>query len=86
MSLFRKCEAEIARQYLEETEVEVILGGGFGDNEAPCPLPPMGPKGRDRLVEEAQRRGYTVVVDRSDLKRAVQNHPLRLLGLFGQGP
>jgi|Deesub1362A_J573_1020465.scaffolds.fasta_scaffold00055_27 alkaline phosphatase len=82
----RKCEAEIARQYLEETEVEVVLGGGFGDNEAPCPFPPMGSAGRARLLEEAERLGYAVVTDRSDLRRSIQEGTPRILGLFARGP
>jgi len=75
---------EIARQYVEETEVDVILGGGAevwnGDATA----------GQANLVERAEALGYRRVGDGEQLAQA--QHELaaaaggRLLGLFAPGP
>jgi alkaline phosphatase len=36
----RKSEGEIARQFIEETQVDVLLGGGFANNSSNSPFPP----------------------------------------------
>jgi len=83
-------QSEIARQYLEASKVDVILGGGedywypqgnpgaFPDH--PKDDPEEGSKGnRGDLVREAERLGYTYVTDRQELMAA--GGP-KVLGLF----
>ena len=83
-------QSEIARQYLEETEVDVILGGGedwwypAGDPGA-FSDDPM-PSGRERsrgtagdLAARARELGYAYVTDRDGLRST--DSP-KLLGLF----
>ncbi|ACZ43205.1 Alkaline phosphatase [Thermobaculum terrenum ATCC BAA-798] len=83
-------QSEIARQYLESSKVDVILGGGEdywypkGDPGAfpdhPKEDPEEGSKGnRGNLVREAKRLGYTYVTDRQELMAA---RGPKVLGLF----
>jgi len=77
----RNCENEIARQYINKTGVDVILGGGklrFNST-----APDSCGAGGD-FISEAQAKGYTVVYTRDELL-GVQN-PKKLLGLFSEGP
>lgn len=86
----RSDQGEIARQYLEETKPDVILGGGEdywypeGDPGVHPGSAPKDPKaeGQDRnvnLVEKAEKQGYDYVTDAEDLNSA--NGP-KVLGLF----
>jgi alkaline phosphatase len=81
-------QSEIARQYIEETKVDVILGGGEDrwypeGNEGAYPDDPEGGEesrsDRGNLVNRAKRLGYDYVSDPADLGDA--NGP-KLLGLF----
>ena len=85
----RSDHGEIARQYLETTEVDVILGGGeaywypAGDPGA-FPDDPEDPRQASQgtgghLVARACERGYEYVTDADQLRAAVGP---RLLGLF----
>lgn len=86
----RSDQSEIARQYLENTQPDVILGGGedywyptgnpgkFEDQ--PAEDPSEGSKGtQGNLVEKAQKLGYTYVTNGEELKQAKGS---RILGLF----
>ena len=83
-------QSEIARQYLEQSQPDVILGGGedwwlpAGDPgqwpDAPATDPTEGSRGTaGNLVERAQELGYTYVHDAAGLEAARGG---RLLGLF----
>jgi alkaline phosphatase len=63
-------ERTIARQFLEESRVDVIMGGGAERWPA-------------ELVEEARSLGYTTVSDALGLQMASAD---QLLGLFADGP
>ncbi len=82
----RGCEYEIARQYIEETRPDVILGGGldkfvsmgaYDSDPAACPGIDHGD-----LTEAAVREGYTLVSDRIAMETAVTGGAGKLLGLF----
>ncbi len=86
----RRSQDEIARQYLDESKPDVILGGGedwwhpagtpgtFPDN--PAEDPEEASKGtKGDLVERARTLGYTYAGDAQQLQQA--NGP-KLLGLF----
>jgi len=86
----RNQEAEIARQFLEETDLDVILGGGedrwfpVGDPGAYPDNPPEDPtedsNGRlGNLVEHAKELGYQYVSNAEELAAADGD---QLLGLF----
>ncbi|HOV87667.1 MAG TPA: alkaline phosphatase [Syntrophobacteraceae bacterium] len=75
----RKCETEIARQYLRITRPDVLLGGGWS-RFAPAQPDPCGASGD--LLAEARARGYSVVHTESDLRGAVERGASRILGLF----
>ena len=75
----RDCRKEIARQYIEETQVDVLLGGGravfISEESDPCGT------GGD-LLQRAKDKGYVVVSDRKALDRAIAEGTEKLLGLF----
>lgn len=82
---------EIARQYIEETEPDVILGGGendwfplgdegaFEDDPEKVRDDASGDLGSENLIEGAQRAGYEYVSDAGGLSSA---RGPKLLGLF----
>lgn len=84
-------EDEIARQYVEETRPDVILGGGedwwYPEGED-GPLPAGqdddegSRSGEGNLVELAQGAGYEYITDAAGLERA---QGPQLLGLFANG-
>src|SRR3712207_2732107 len=86
----RSEQSEIARQYIEETGVDVLLGGGedywfpksnpgaFPD--APAADPEEGSRSdQGNLVRKAERLGYQYVTDEPSLRDAAGS---KLLGLF----
>ena len=77
----RKSEGEIARQYIEETEVDVLLGGGFANNRSNSPLPP---EDLTALVDSSTNEyGYAYADTLAELESATRSN--RILGLFKQG-
>ncbi len=86
----RAQQSEIARQFLDESKPDVILGGGEdrwlppGDPGAYADNPPKDPSeqsssDRGNLIERAEDLGYEYVSDRDDLRRS---RARKLLGLF----
>jgi len=86
----RSLQSDIAQQYLQDTQPEVILGGGedwwlpagtpgaFADN--PADDPSEASKGtHGDLISQARAQGYQYVTDADQLSRARGD---RLLGLF----
>ena len=78
----RSCETEIARQYVETTGVDVLLGGGLGTFRSPWP-DPCGTMGD--YVARAETLGYRTAFDRGELGDAVAGGARRVLGLFASG-
>lgn len=75
----RRCEPEIARQYLQSSQVDVILGGGYGTFRTTTP-DPCGTQGD--FIADAEQRGYQAVYTAAELEQAVVAGHRRLLGLF----
>jgi alkaline phosphatase len=72
----RGLKRQIARQYLEESKPDVILGGGRRF------WAPAGEEDSEDLTKRAREQGYAYLTDRSALNSA--SGP-RLLGLFAEG-
>ena len=79
----RSCETEIARQYVTETQPDVILGGGRLKFNNPAGDKCLAPG--DNYVEVATALGYTYASTPAELDAAVAAAPEKLLGLFADG-
>ncbi|MBU0481909.1 MAG: alkaline phosphatase [Proteobacteria bacterium] len=84
----RYCGEEIARQYIEETGVDVVLGGGvYATNTKPgrctwgAGLPGTG-MGQEGIITSAINNGYTFVETESTMREAVKDGNLKVLGMF----
>lgn len=77
----RKCEEEIARQFIEK-EIDVLLGGGIAANRSSCKLPHSEGNWLEALLADAEIRGYRIVDTKSGMNQAVAEHAGKLLGLF----
>ena len=78
----RNCENEIARQYIEVTRPDVLLGGGLGKFRS-ITADVCGTAGD--FVSEAQSAGYTYVDTKAALDSAAAQGKNRVLGLFASG-
>lgn len=78
----RTCENEIARQYIQVTKPDVLLGGGKGKFNSST-LDACGTSGN--FLEEAQANGYTLVYTKSEMEIAASAGVKKLLGLFNSG-
>jgi len=78
----RNCEHEIARQYVQVTGVDVLLGSGVGKFRS-TEADPCGTKGD--FIGEAQGKGWAVAFDTSGMDAAVARGGRKILGLFGDG-
>ncbi|MFD0050553.1 alkaline phosphatase [Actinomycetes bacterium NPDC127524] len=86
----RSKQSDIAKQYLENSKVDILLGGGedfwypagnagsYEDHPAKD-LSEQSKGTQGNLVEEAKKRGYKYVTNANELKRAKNG---KLLGLF----
>ena len=70
---------EIARQYIEVTGVDVMLGGGVAKFNSTAP-DKCGTSGN--FIVEAEQKGYPVVYTKAGMDSAVANKTRKLLGLF----
>ena len=75
----RRCENEIARQYVQVTNPDVILGGGKEKFDSFKP-DPCGTSGS--LLLEAKTNGYDLAYDKVEMEAAVSKRVTKLLGLF----
>lgn len=86
----RRCGAEIARQFITASRVDVVLGGGVYKTAPHCAVYPesFAPADKRRyIIDLAQANGYAVVTDAAGLDQAVMKGDRKLLGLFEQnGP
>lgn len=85
----RRCGAEIARQYVLETNVDVILGGGMYTTSGICSNYAEsyawlddGDLGRPELIATALAKGYTFVDTKTALHGAISGGALKMLGMF----
>ncbi len=79
----RNCETEIARQYVQETQPDVMLGGGRGKFKTST-ADVCGVSGD--YITEAQARGYAYVTTKQAMDDAAANPQVsKLLGLFATG-
>ncbi|MGW8208322.1 MAG: alkaline phosphatase [Syntrophobacteria bacterium] len=77
----RYCENEIARQYIQVTEVDVILGGGLNHfNSTDTQADKCGTFGN--FIADAENKGYDVVYTGKELDSAVAKGSKKILGLF----
>jgi alkaline phosphatase len=78
---WRDCEKEIARQYIQVTGVDVILGGGLKHfNSTGKQADKCGTFGN--FIAEAENNGYDVVYTWKELDSAVAKGSKKILGLF----
>jgi len=75
----RNCETEIARQYIEVTQPDIILGGGAAKFN-PANPDACGVKGD--YISKAEESGYTVVRTRQEMKEGLAAGAWKVLGLF----
>lgn len=83
----RGCGAEIARQYIEESGVDVILGGSLYGTKGSCSVYTESFKPADKrkyIIDLAGANNYTFVTDKAGLKSAVSGSSKKLLGMFEQ--
>lgn len=81
----RYCESQIFRQYVENTEVDVILGGGIGKNVAGKKCTPDLTDAAyvsNTLIEHAKKSGYTYLRTKNELEKF--NEKAKVLGLFSE--
>jgi alkaline phosphatase len=81
----RQCQTEIGRQYVEETMVDVLLGGGIGGNKDGYNCEQY--IGQDPLavIAAAQAASYSYVVNEAEMDAAVAGGAEKILGLFAPG-
>lgn len=87
----RGCGLEIARQYIANANVDVILGGGIyhADPSSDCAVYSesynnANGDGRQYIIDLAMNDGYAFVNDKDQLADAVANGSKKVLGLFEQ--
>lgn len=78
----RRCENDIARQYIQVTHPEVILGGGKEKFDSST-KDPCGVSGN--FILEARVKGYEIVYDKAEMEKALFRGVPKILGLFNQG-
>jgi alkaline phosphatase len=81
----RKCETEIARQYIEKTRVDVLLGGGIGSDKPGTCRKPSPIKAHDLIAKAQSDYGYAYVTTRSGLDAVAKGGKSKVLGLFAEG-
>jgi alkaline phosphatase len=79
---YRNCETEIARQYIEDTGVDVLLGGGIGPDQAVKCLMPSPKTAADLITEAQSSYGYVYVTDEIQMNTAVAAGAKKIFGIF----
>lgn len=80
----RKCEEEIARQFLDR-EIDVLFGGGIAADRSSCMLPDSPANYLDEVLADYADAGYEVVDTKTEMSDAVAAGDKKVLGLFKQG-
>jgi alkaline phosphatase len=78
----RNCETEIARQYIEVTRPDVLLGGGAAKFK---PAKPDACGATGDYISKAAQSGYKVVRTRQEMKEGAAAGAGKVLGLFTPG-
>jgi len=83
----RYCVAEIARQYIEETKVDVVLGGGVynSSDEYNCQQFTKAYNqllSNEAMAELAEKNGYYVVDTTKEMMTAAHSGNRKILGMF----
>ncbi len=81
----RQCQAEIGRQLVEDTQVDVLLGGGIGGNRPNYNCEQYLGQDPQSVVASAIASGYTYVTDEASMSDAVTAGNGKILGLFTPG-
>jgi alkaline phosphatase len=81
----RQCQAEIGRQLVEVTGVDVLLGGGIGGNRDGYNCEQYPGQDPNSVLALAQGLGYTYVMDEAAMNDAVAGGEEKILGLFTPG-
>jgi len=79
---YRNCEIEIGRQYIEDTGVDVILGGGIGPNQAGKNCEQYLGQEKNAVIDSAKSKGYEYAITKSEMDAAVASGAKKVLGLF----
>jgi alkaline phosphatase len=80
----RKCEAEIALQFLYR-DIDVLLGGGIAANRGTCLLTPSSGDWFSDLLDLYSLAGYNIVETESEMNTVIGDGAQKLLGLFKDG-
>ena len=80
----RKCEEEIARQFLAR-DIEVLLGGDIAANRSSCKLPHSSGDWLKNLLTKYSDSGYAVVKTGAEMNVVANGGTRKLLGLFKGG-
>lgn len=80
----RKCEEEIAQQFLER-EINVLLGGGIAKNRSSCQLAASDDDYLSELMADYEAAGYQIATTTDEMNAAFAEGNDKLLGLFKQG-
>jgi alkaline phosphatase len=75
----RRCQNEIARQYIQVTNPDIILGGGKEKFDS-FTKDPCGTSGNFLL--EAKANGYALVFNKAEMEAAESKRVTKILGLF----
>jgi alkaline phosphatase len=81
----RYCGSEIARQYIEETDVDVILGGGVYKTSSGVNCQIYGDSydwDQQDIIDLGLDYGYAYASTRDEMMAAVQNGEQKILGMF----
>jgi len=84
----RNCEAEIGRQLVQETKVDVLLGGNIGKNSTNTAYNCAQYPGQDvaAIIAEAKEDGYVHVTTASEMHAVTAaDDTVKILGLFSSG-
>lgn len=80
----RKCEEEIAIQYINNN-IDVVLGGGIAANRSTCKLPHSTGDWLEMVLKHAVDTGYSLATTRDEMNAAVAAGAPKLMGLFTPG-
>lgn len=78
----RNCETEIARQFIETTGVNIILGGGIGSNRSGYSCEQYLGQDKNAVIASAIGKGYEYVTTEAEMDAAIAMGKQNILGLF----
>ena len=81
----RNCETEIARQYIDVTGVDILLGGGIGSNRDGYNCEQYLGQDKHAVISSAIAKGYEYVTTKADMDAAVASGKQKIWGLFTSG-